>query len=120
MNENQFLTLAQAAKRIPTSNGKGVSTQTMFRWVSQGCRGVRLESVRFGRRICVTPQALQDFAEKLATVWEQGRPQSPASNDCKHTRPRTAAQRERAVKAAEANLRKKGVLPAAATSLADE
>ena len=118
MNEQQFLTLGQAAKLIPSTSGKGVSTQTMFRWCTSGCRGVVLPSLRFGRRIAIRPADLELFAIQLAEVWQSNAPQSPPQ--CKHkaSHTRTTQQRAKAVKAAESNLIAKGVLQS--TALAEE
>jgi hypothetical protein len=106
MSNSQYLTLSQAAQSLPHRP----STQTVFRWATKGCRGVKLESGRMGRRILVTPAALEKFARELAEVWEEGRPQAPADNDRKVKQTRTAAQREKAIHAAEANLRAKGLM----------
>ena len=105
MNDLQYLTLSQAARSLPTRP----STQTVFRWTQKGCRGVRLESFRFGRRIVTTPEALDKFARELAEVWNADRPQSPTGNERKTNRTRTSAQREKDIVTAEQNLRAKGV-----------
>ena len=103
--EQQYLTLGEAAKTLPTRP----STQTLFRWTQKGCRGVKLESLRFGRRIVVTPEALDKFARELAEAWNSDRPQSPTGNERKSKRTRTPQEREKAIQAAEANLRAKGM-----------
>ena len=102
----RYLTLGEVAKSLPTRP----SAQTVFRWATTGCRGIRLESLRFGRRIVVTPEALDKFARELAEVWDKGRPESPTSNERQAKRTRTAQQREKAAQVAEKNLRAKGLL----------
>lgn len=101
----QYLTLGEAAKTLPTRP----STQTLFRWCTRGCRGVKLESLRFGRRIVVTPEALDKFARELAEAWNSDRPQSPTGSERAANRTRTSAQREKAILTAEANLAAKGM-----------
>ena len=101
----QYLTCSEVAKTLPTRP----SAQTVFRWMTKGCRGIKLESFRLGRRIVTTPESLDKFARELAEVWRENRPQAPTVNERKSTRPRTAAQREKAVQAAEASLRAKGL-----------
>ena len=105
MDNTQYMTLSQAAQSLPHRP----STQTIFRWATRGCRGVKLESLRFGRRIVVTSDDLEKFARELAEVWEDGRPESPTGNERKVQQTRTAQQLAKAVQAAEENLRAKGL-----------
>ena len=108
-----YLTLAQAAKLIPTSGGKPPSTMTIYRWATRGVNGIRLKHMRFGRRICVTNEDLAEFARALAEVWltpreRKARTAKPA--EARTPKPRTAAQREKAVAAAEARLKARGCM----------
>lgn len=60
------LTLAEAARRLPRLRGdRKVHVSTLYRWVSRGLRGVRLEAVRLGRTLVTSQEALQRFAERL-------------------------------------------------------
>ena len=106
---SDYLTLGQAAKLIPTTGGRPPSTMSLYRWCTVGLNGVRLKHMRFGRRICTTPEDLAEFARALAEVWqphrERRQPAAPRT-----PKPRTAAQREKAVAAAEARLRARGCM----------
>lgn len=43
-----LISLAQAAALLPPVRGRRVATSSLFRWVVQGKRGVKLEAVRAG------------------------------------------------------------------------
>lgn len=107
MAEN-WMTVSEAAKRIPTTNGKRVSVPTVWRWITCGCRGVKLEHARFGRRVAISEEALDRFAVELSRVWSEREPEKPAAPNRK-PKARTSAQRERDVAAAEEYLRKQGI-----------
>lgn len=60
----ELYTLAQAAKLLPLNhNGKHISIQTLRRWATRGCRGVRLELTYVGSRAYVTLEALRAFTQ---------------------------------------------------------
>ena len=107
MSEQRYLTLSEAAKLIPAQHGKHPSTQSLFRWTQQGCRGIKLESLRFGRRIVTTPEMLDDFARALSKAWATD---TPSQHERKSSQTRTPSQRESAIQAAEQSLRDCGVL----------
>lgn len=109
MENQKYLSLSQAAKQIPTSNGRPPSTMSLFRWCTIGVRGVRLEHLRFGRRIVTTPQALDDFARALAAVWAQEPAPPPAPTVNRTPKARTPEQRQRDLDACQARLQKLGV-----------
>ena len=104
-----FLSLADAAKRVPTSSGRPPSTMTLYRWITKGVHGVVLEHRRFGRRIAVTPEALDRFSRALAEVWSTTTANPPAQSHDKPKR-RSTAQRARAVEAAEKELHDAGMM----------
>ena len=65
--DERSLTLAEAAKLLPPlRGGKRVHLATLYRWVQRGVAGVRLESVRLGRTVVTSREALQRFAERLS------------------------------------------------------
>lgn len=107
---SEYLTLSEAAKRIPTTSGKAPSIMTVYRWITKGVNGIRLEHRRFGRRIAVTPEALDRFSLEVAQAWEPtataSKPKHPATDKPKG---RTAAQRAKAIEQARADLRDSGV-----------
>ena len=59
-------TLEQAArKRPPGRNNRPTHVSTVYRWISKGVRGVKLEAIRIGGRLYTSDEALQRFAERL-------------------------------------------------------
>ena len=63
----RVLTLAEATRVLPRRHGKTVHLATLYRWHSRGLRGVRLETIRIGGRLCTSWEALQRFFERLST-----------------------------------------------------
>ena|SRR5688572_4523286 len=71
------LTLADAAKSLPAlRNGKRIHVATLYRWITYGARGVRLESQLVGRTVVTSREALRRFSERVTAA---ARPASPAS-----------------------------------------
>lgn len=56
------ISLSEASAYLPGLDGKKPSTCTLWRWSTKGVHGVRLETVRLGRRIFTSRQALGRFA----------------------------------------------------------
>ncbi len=100
----QLLSLPEAARILPTQNGKRISTATLWRWISKGLNGQRLKCYRFGKRISVTVPDLLEFGAAVAEA--HGTAQVAAAPA---RRKPTDKQRERAIRAAEENLKRKGV-----------
>lgn len=117
MQEEQQISLSQAAKRVPSRP----NTSTLWRWCNKGIPTagggrVYLEHRRWGRRIFTTPDALEKFARELAEA-EQARyaAEEDARRDMSREglstpRTRSAAEREQAVKQAERELDAAGVM----------
>ncbi len=98
-----YLSLSQAAKAVPAIDGKRPSISTIYRWMTQGVRGVTLEHRRIGRRVVTTAAALEEFFKKTAeSPRRQNRPQA-------RTTTRTTKQRERDVARAYARLEAHGL-----------
>jgi hypothetical protein len=57
----KYLTLAQAARLLPTKP----APSTLWRWARKGVRGVHLEYRRLGGKIVVTEQAIRRFMDAL-------------------------------------------------------
>lgn len=93
LNEH-LLPLKDIANVLPRRKGKKISFSTIWRWAERGLRGVKLETIRCGGTLYTSTEALHKFAEALTT----GQPM----------RVRTSKQRQRAVDAAEAQLKKAG------------
>ena len=49
----------------PRPNGRRVHISAVYRWMSRGVRGVRLESVKVGGSTYTSVEALQRFADQL-------------------------------------------------------
>ena len=63
----ETLTLAEAAKALPRlRRGRKIHVSTLYRWISRGLRGVRLEAVKLGGTLVTSKEALQRFAERLS------------------------------------------------------
>ena len=103
----ELLSLTDAANSLPPLDGKRPHVSTIWRWCRKGLKGVRLEHVRLGHRVCTSRDALARFSQRLAETDEQ-----PAERPVSHTtigRPRTDPERERAVQAAQEDLQKAGI-----------
>lgn len=61
-----YLTLAQAARRLPRRNGTRIHASTLWRWCRRGCRGIYLQHLRLGRTIVVTEETLHKFFMELS------------------------------------------------------
>jgi len=98
--DEELLALAAAARRLPKVDGRKIAIPTIWRWCRRGLRGVRLEYVRVGRRVCTTQAALRRFFNQLAELDEHvpppGRPSFLAGR-----KPVTSKQRLRALAEAD-------------------
>lgn len=62
----ELLTLNEAAKVLPRlRRGRGVHVNTLYRWISRGRAGVRLEAIKVGRTWLTSREALQRFGDRL-------------------------------------------------------
>ena len=64
--EDDLLTLTDAAKVLPPLGGRRIHPSTLWRWCRRGCRGIKLDYVRLGHRMCVSRDALDQFSRQLA------------------------------------------------------
>jgi Protein of unknown function (DUF1580) len=72
LKDEEVLTLSQAAEVLPSlRGGRPVHRSTLYRWISRGVRGIRLETLRLGRTLVTSQEALQRFAERLAGLDQQ-------------------------------------------------
>ena len=100
----ELLSLTDAAKALPTIDGRRPHVSTIWRWCRRGVRGVRLEYVRLGHRVCTTREALGRFAQRLADADEQ-----PVEKTTTTPKRRTAKQRAKAVAQADRALEASGI-----------
>ncbi len=100
---DERLTLAQAAAELPRRRaGKATATATLYRWTTDGCRGIKLEFEQIGATRCVTRRALAEFFDAL-TRKAKGEPEDGP------TPVRTSAGRQRAAEAADRELARLGL-----------
>ena len=68
------LTLLDAAKALPPLwNGKRVHVATLYRWMTYGVRGVRLESQYVGRTRVTSLEAIRRFSERVTAAGRERR-----------------------------------------------
>jgi hypothetical protein len=66
ISAEKLLTLAQAARLRPLGRrGRATHVSTVYRWISRGVRGIRLESIRLGGTLYTSAEAVQRFADRL-------------------------------------------------------
>src|SRR5438128_2214980 len=95
------ISLAEAAKSIPSGRGaKRTHISTVFRWISRGVSGVRLEALRLGGRWVTSREAVQRFAERLTAERSGAQPTLTT---------RTSARRTAATARAEVELQRIGI-----------
>jgi hypothetical protein len=95
------ISLTEAAKILPKRRGgKRPNVCTVYRWTSDGCRGVVLESVQIGGTRCTSREALDRFFAAL-TAQAGVCPSTPAI--------RTTTQRQRASERAARHLEAAGI-----------
>jgi hypothetical protein len=106
--DEELVTLTQVTRHLPKVDGKKVSTCTVWRWCRKGLRGVFLQYVRVGRRVCTSRPALLRFFAELADLDRRIKPVS--LNPRKFNRkPVTSKQRLRALQEADAVLERAGI-----------
>lgn len=72
MRATQYITLAQAAKLVPSSRvDKAVHPGTLYRWSRCGLNGVRLETTQVGGTLCTSEEALGRFFDALTRARER-------------------------------------------------
>jgi hypothetical protein len=101
------ISLTAVTKILPPIDGRRPSVSTVWRWCRRGIRGISLEYVRVGSRVCTSQEALNRFVNKLAAADSMPArvptPRPPAP------RKRTASQRERAIAEAQRALERAGI-----------
>jgi len=105
----ELLSLTHAARRLPKIDGKKVAISTLWRWCRRGLRGEHLEYIRVGRKICVSPEALERFFVKLVELDERVPPDTRSLPAALRRPPITSKQRQKALAEADAVLRRAGI-----------
>ena len=96
ITKEEVLPLTQAVGWVPRPNGGRLSVSTLYRWTNVGVQGVRLEFIMVGEGRYTSREALQRFFAAVTRA-KQGEIAQPDGG-------RTYAERERAMKQAEARL----------------
>lgn len=100
-----YLSLSEAAERVPTASGKKPSNATIWRWIAEGYpvngQRVFLRHVRFGSRIGIPEDALGEFAEAVAAAWPVHDPEDRPKRKPRTPKTRTPERRARDIEAAE-------------------
>ncbi len=66
ISTEHLLSLNEAAKLRPLGRGnRPCNISTVFRWVKNGVKGVKLEALRLGGALYTSREAIQRFAERL-------------------------------------------------------
>jgi hypothetical protein len=92
-----LISFRQAAEELPRRRqGRKIAVPTFYRWSTDGCRGVVLETIQVGASRCTSREALSRFFAALtaARATPSGRSTDPPAGD------RTPNQRRRADAAA--------------------
>lgn len=70
IKDTEFITLPQAARKVPRINGRNINPRTVYRWVTHGVmvdgHQVLLDSRRIGGINVTTVDWLRDFLESTA------------------------------------------------------
>jgi hypothetical protein len=91
LNEHLVL-LSRLGDHLPRlTRDRPIAQSTGFRWHTKGLRGVRLEAIRIGGRLCTSREALRRFFDALT--------RAEADGSTKATGPAERAQDDRAAAA---------------------
>ena len=107
MQSELLLSLTDAAKTLPKIDGKRPHTSTLWRWCRKGLRGVRLEYIRLGNRICTSADALSRFANELAAT--DSPPSLPKPQTTLPFKPRSISDRDAEILQASERLARDGI-----------
>ena len=74
LDTEQVLSLREATQQLPRRrNGQRPHIATLYRWATEGLRGVHLETLQVGGTLCTSIEALQRFFERLGQQERDGR-----------------------------------------------
>lgn len=86
ISRESLLSLREAARLRPLGrSGRPTHVSSVYRWISRGIRGIRLEAIRLGGMTLTSREALQRFAERL-TAQQLSTPTSELPGDQQHGR----------------------------------
>lgn len=110
--DEELITLTEATRCLPKVDGKKPAVSTIWRWCRKGLRGVYLDYVRVGRKVCTSRKALLRFFTDLSEIEERtrsGHLANPVSLKRFPRNPITSRQRLRALAKADAVLEQAGI-----------
>lgn len=78
IEQETLLSMREVPDRLPRKpSGKRIHISAVYRWVSGGVGGVRLESIKIGGTTYTSAEALQRFAERRQGRDAEGPPLTP-------------------------------------------
>lgn len=98
MDCNNAVTICEISAILPEKKGKKVHYTTVIRWITRGCRGVKLDAWKCGHTWFTTREKLEEFQRRLT--------EKASRTVCE----RTPRERERGRQWALEQLRKEGVI----------
>jgi hypothetical protein len=67
IEDENLIPIRDVPRQIPPRrSGRRVHVSAVYRWMSRGVRGVRLESIKIGGTTYTSTEAIQRFAERLS------------------------------------------------------
>ena len=79
LQRERLFSLSEAARlRPPGRRGRPTHTSMLYRWITRGLRGHRLEAIRLGGQLYTSAEALQRFADRLTAATGSGSPSADA------------------------------------------
>ena len=96
-NTESLLSFTEATKGLPRRRaGKKVHLSCLYRWSTNGCKGVVLETIQIGGTRCTSREALARFFRRLTknNRSSAGRPETPRRQSRRRQRKITAAVRQ--------------------------
>ena len=106
VDQEEIVSLAEAAKLLPRVNGKRAAVSTVWRWCRKGINGTFLEYVRVGRNIATSRPALNRFFTALAAA---DIPLNDPTSLIQKVRAQNNVTRLRQIEASERRLQEMGV-----------
>jgi hypothetical protein len=84
LSKEKLISLEDVATLVPGCKDHRIHRETLRRWHRRGRRGVRLEALVVGNRICTSIEAVQRFLEAVSTRPSSSLPRSlpPAMRSC--------------------------------------
>ena len=108
LQRETVVTLPEACRKLPTIDGRKMHVSTLWRWARKGVRGIHLEHIYLGRRLCTSEEALTRFVNALAET--DATLGGSSSQDSPVLGTRTPQNhRARAIAEAEASLEQAGI-----------